>query len=195
MANRVIQHLRSNVIAYLALVVAISGGAGYALAATHSTKIHGCVSRRTHALYVKRRCGHGQRALTWNRLGRRGKTGATGAAASSAFGVIDTDGAIFGSQSKGISVKHTTTGVYAITITAKGCSKGGNAPTVTPTDTVSGPLPTGAVPVAWIDANASGDAGDVHFTVYTGYESTAGFTSADVRFDLEDACNPPGSTR
>jgi hypothetical protein len=59
---------------------AVFAGGGYALAASRSTVIHGCVNKRTHALTVTARCAKGTTALTWNRKGPAGARGAKGAA-------------------------------------------------------------------------------------------------------------------
>jgi hypothetical protein len=57
---------------------AMIGGGGYAIAATSSSVIHGCVNKKTHALTVSARCGKGTTALSWNKQGRTGGTGNTG---------------------------------------------------------------------------------------------------------------------
>ena len=189
MPRRIARSLRTHTVAYLALFLAIGGGSGYALAAANSNTIHGCVNKHTHALYIQSRCHRGQTKIVWKQQGPQGKQGATGPAASAAFGVVDTDGVLFAGQSQGVSVQHSATGIYEMTITAQGCSTGGNAPTVTPTQTIAGHLVDGSVvPVAWIDANGIDD----QFTVHTGFMSGGAFTVADVRFDVQDACRPAG---
>lgn len=129
---------------------ALIGGGGYALAASGSHTIHGCVNNKTHALTVQKRCGKGTKALSWNQVGPRGatgktgspgKTGATGAQGPQgpAGGVSATvDSASIGGtgfvvNAGGVTdVQHASTGTY--TLTATGCLK----PVATPQVTVVG---------------------------------------------------------
>ena len=58
-----LRHVRSNVVAYLALVVAIGGGGSYALAASSSNgTIAVCVDKGSGVMHLAKhpRCGHGQ---------------------------------------------------------------------------------------------------------------------------------------
>ncbi len=59
------RHAQRHAIAYLALFLAVGAGGGYAIAATNNNTIHGCVNKRTHALYIQARCHRGQTRLTW----------------------------------------------------------------------------------------------------------------------------------
>jgi hypothetical protein len=136
MPYRIVQHLRTNVVAYLALFLAVGGGGGYALAAANNKTIHGCVNTRTHALYIQARCHRGQTQVAWN---QQGPQGPTGAAPSTAFAVVDSTGLI--PQGQGISIQHLGSGEYLVTITARGCSTGANVPTVTPTQASSPTAP------------------------------------------------------
>jgi hypothetical protein len=192
MPHRISQHFRANVVAYLALFLAVGGGGGYALAAVNNKTIHGCVDTHTHALYIQARCHRGQNRVVWNQQGPQGKQGATGRAASAAFAVVDSTGLI--PQGQGISVQHLGTGTYLVTITAQGCSTGANVPTVTPTQAISPtqPIPpAGSVPVAWIEDNASNQ----HFTVHTGLQEGGSFAATDLRFDVQDVCQLSGGAK
>ena len=66
MPHRIARHLRANIVAYLALGVAVAGGGGYALAANRSTATHVCADRGgAHLLHLQARCHRGQQALSW----------------------------------------------------------------------------------------------------------------------------------
>jgi hypothetical protein len=81
---------------------AVLAGGGYAIAATRTSVIHGCINKKTHALTVVARCPKGSTVLTWNRQGRvgargpRGASGSPGTAATVSVGTVTTGGA--GSQ-------------------------------------------------------------------------------------------------
>jgi hypothetical protein len=77
-------YLRSNVLAGVALFVAL-GGTGYAMSGgfvAKSGQLSGCVgpSRVLKLLKPGHRCAKGQTAVAWNITGPRGPAGATGAA-------------------------------------------------------------------------------------------------------------------
>jgi hypothetical protein len=79
-------HLRSNVVGYLALFVAL-GGTSYALKGADGSEhvIHGCFQRRSGTLRIvaaSASCRRGEQALAWNREGQQGPTGAAGAPGS-----------------------------------------------------------------------------------------------------------------
>ena len=71
----------ANVVAALALFIALGGGA---LAATAFVgpdgRIHGCVDSKGHLILVKaaKTCGKGKHAIAWNEKGRRGPRGLRG---------------------------------------------------------------------------------------------------------------------
>jgi len=73
----------ATVVAYLALFVALGGGA---LAATsfvgNDGQIHGCVSKNGQLSVLKRgkKCGKGKRRLAWNQKGPAGQNGRDGTA-------------------------------------------------------------------------------------------------------------------
>jgi hypothetical protein len=61
---------------------AMIGGGGYAVGATSTSVVHGCVNKKTHALTVSAKCRKGTTEISWNKQGRvgaSGKTGKTGA--------------------------------------------------------------------------------------------------------------------
>jgi Collagen triple helix repeat (20 copies) len=75
----------SNVVATVALFIALGGGAFAATDRLQSPTgvVHGCVSKKTHVLRVIKtdhKCGRGSTALSFNSKGPVGAPGATGAA-------------------------------------------------------------------------------------------------------------------
>lgn len=64
-------------VAILAIAGAFATGA-YALGSARGT-IHGCESKRSHVLYVAKRCKRHDTALVWNKTGPQGAKGASGA--------------------------------------------------------------------------------------------------------------------
>jgi hypothetical protein len=73
------------------IVGAMLAGGGYALAASQSKEIHGCVSKKTHALTVESRCPKGTSSLSWGIVGPKGTKGTVGAKGAS--GVAGATGA------------------------------------------------------------------------------------------------------
>jgi hypothetical protein len=186
--ERVVVHLRANVVAYLALMFAVAGGGGYALAATAgSGTVAACANKRTGALFLDTsgRCGRGQMSVSWNREGRQGVPGKTGPAGSpppSAWAIVSNAGQA--QPSDGISAQRLSTGTYQITLTASACAGKENAPTVTVSDANPPNGQTaGAFPVAWV-----ADAGVGPFTVYTGVVVNGTFTPTDHTFNVQDVC-------
>jgi hypothetical protein len=84
------------------VVGAVLAGGGYAVAASRSTVIHGCVNKKTHALTVTAKCAKGTTVLTWSEKGptgakgAKGSSGAAGSAATVSVGSVTTGAA--GSQ-------------------------------------------------------------------------------------------------
>jgi hypothetical protein len=118
-------------LAIAVLAGALLGGAGYAIAASNSSKtVHGCVLKSTHVLLVQKHCRRGQNALTWNQRGPVGPTGAKGATgatgsqgvegaqgapgqnAVSAWEVVNADGSLASGTDLGIT--HEATGDYQL---------------------------------------------------------------------------------
>jgi hypothetical protein len=186
MHHRILRHLRVNVVAYLALGVAVAGGSGYALAATSTSKtITACANKKTGAIFYARhgRCGRRQIKLRWNQRGLRGRTGATGpqgapgAPAAQAWAIVGDDGSILFGQGQGLSAQHTGTGLYAITVTAAACAGKDASPIVTPSD---GGVPAGAFATAWVGNGLTGP-----FTVHTGVVSGGSFAPTDMTFNVQ----------
>jgi hypothetical protein len=73
------------------VIGAVLAGGGYAFAASSTTEIHGCVSKKTHTLTVTAKCGKQSTALTWSERGPAGAKGAKGA--NGARGTTGTAGA------------------------------------------------------------------------------------------------------
>jgi hypothetical protein len=202
-------HVRSNTVAYIALVFSvIGGGGGYAVAATthhgsaktpKKTAIVACASKKSGELFLHRRggkCAKGRHKVSWGvkgPKGARGAKGVTGAAGApgapspSVRGIFDEqDGSAFpGAQ--GATATETALGTFSVTITDPTCSQGINVPTVTPFDVYdsTGPaVPPGAVPVAWLSDNGSA----AQFVLHTGFVANGAFTTDGVRFALLDSC-------
>jgi hypothetical protein len=193
MMLRLLPALRRNLIAYLALFLAVGAGGGYAIAATGGGKtITACANKRTGELFLhsRGRCKRGFRKVSWNEQGRQGAQGGqgaqgpAGAAAISVWGSVANSGGLLTGQ--GLAVQHVSAGTYQITVTAAGCAQGANVPTITVDD--SNPpfgQSAGAFPVAW-DASG-GD--DQTFTVVTGVVVNGSFTATDHSFNVQDACS------
>jgi hypothetical protein len=179
MLLRPLRHLRRNVVAYCALAVAVAAGGGYAIAASNTTTIHGCVGNRTHVLYIQKRCNRGQRALVWSK-GIPARAPVTAWAAVNAVGFT-------GAGSRGISVQHTGTGTYDVTATLRECTQVTDAPIVTVgTAILPGSNPPGQFPVAWEVHSGNGPN---RFTVFTGIVISGSFTPTDEAFNVEVPCS------
>lgn len=193
MLLRLLHALRRNVIAYLALLLAVGAGGGYAIAATGSAKtITVCANKRTGELFLHSRggCKRGFKKVSWNEQGRlgaqggQGAQGPAGASAVSVWGIVADAGGLAAGQ--GLAVQRVSAGTYQVTVTAPACAQGANAPTVTVSD--SNPpagQSAGAFPVAWI----AGGAPNQTFTVVTGVVVGGSFTATDHTFDVQDACS------
>jgi hypothetical protein len=202
MLLRPLQHVRSNVIAYLALFLAIGGG-GYAVAATNTKTITVCADKKSGVLHLKTRgrCKRTQTRVTWNQQGPRGAQGipgptgqrgaqgiqgprgAQGAPAVSVWANVSDPGVVIAGQ--GISVQHVSAGTYQVTITDPTCSRETNAPVVSVSD-ANPPAghSVGAFPVAWYGATGANQ----QFTVFTGVVAGGTFTASDHTFDVHDTC-------
>jgi hypothetical protein len=187
--HRLIAHLRSNLVGWIALFVAI-GGTGYAATShPHSNTVNACANKKTGELSIRHgaRCKRGQVKLSWAKQGPKGPAGTS---AIQAFGAVGDTGIV--NPNDGISLQHSGPGVFVVTITLHGCATGLNDPTATVTSPSPsiGP-PAGAAPDLWIDANG----GQAQFTVHTGWISGGSFTPADYGFNIQDSCIPSGSQR
>jgi hypothetical protein len=184
MSARLLHHIRRNLVAYLAVFLGLSGG--YAIAASRSTTIRGCVVKATGELLVKARCSRGQTKLTWDQQGPQGLQGATGApgpAPPSARAIVNNNGQA--GPTDGITAAHVSAGTYQLTVTAAACVGAQNAPVVSVSDdNPPNGQTAGAFPVAWV-----ADTGTNQFTVYTGVIVNGTFTATDHTFNVQDVCN------
>jgi hypothetical protein len=191
--HRIQRHVRANVIAYLALVLAVGGGSGYAIAASRTTTIHGCVVKRTGELLIKKRCRRGQARLLFNQRGpigpkgdsgAPGQTGPAGAPAPSAWAVVAGDGVSQPDQTHDIIATRTSAGTYQLTATAPACVQANNSPIVSVSDAYppAGQL-AGAFPVGWVENGPANQ-----FTVLTGDVVNGVFTPSDHTFNVQDVC-------
>lgn len=186
--TQLLAHARRNVIAYLALILAVGAGGGYALAASANKTITACADKETGVLHLRAngRCTHRQTRVVWNQKGARGPrgpAGTPGAPAVSVWAVVSDKGTVIAGS--GVGVQHVSAGTYRVTITAPACAQRSNAPTVTVSDAnpPSGQS-VGAFPVAWV-----GDNGPTQpFTVDTGVVVNGVFAPTDHIFNLLDAC-------
>ena len=173
-------HFRSNIVAYLALAVAVGSGGSYALAATTSNGTVGvCVDKGSGVMHLAKhpRCGHGQ--------SRIGLSSALDRPAVSAWAGVELNGAI--ASGSGASVTHEGTGVYSVTVTAASCrDASNNAPLVSIND--SEPpysSATGTFPVAWTETAGTGFEA---FTIHTGVVVGGAFQPRDESFSFTDSC-------
>ena len=122
------RHLRSNVVAYLALAVAVGSGGSYALAATASNgTIAVCVDKGSGVMHLAKhpRCGRHQ--------SRIGLSSALDRPTVSAWAAVNDVGDI--ESGAGASITHAGTGVYEVTVTAASCRDAfNNAPVVSIND-------------------------------------------------------------
>lgn len=170
--TRILSYLRRNVIAFVALFFAVGAGGGYAIAATNSKTIHGCLNNRTRALYIQKHCHRGQSALVWNQQGQPSPT---------AWASVLADG--FTAGGHGISVQRVSAGTYNVTATPSQCAPASPGPTVTVNTSPPGALPAGGFPVAWETFNRN------KFTVYTGVVVDGSFTPSDEAFNVQVPCS------
>ena len=201
MLTRLLHHIRKNVIAYLALFVALGAGGGYAVAASNNKTITVCADKKTGVLHLKTRgrCKSSQTPVSWNQQGPQGSQGtqgpqgtqgaqglqgAQGPAGVTVWANVTNSGVIL--HGDGIAVQRQSAGTYEVTITAPACAQSNNAPVVSlsdanPPNGQSG----GAFPVAWYGATGSNQ----QFTVYTGVVVSGTFTATDHTFDVLDTCD------
>jgi hypothetical protein len=173
--TRILSAMRHNVIALVALFFAIGAGGGYAIAATSNKTIHGCVNKRTHALYVQKRCHGGQSALVWNQQGP---------ASPAAWAAVQANG-FTGAGARGITVQHVSLGTYNVIATPSQCTQVADAPTVTiNAGPPTGAPPVGAFPVAWETFTSRNK-----FTVSTGVVLGGNFTLTDEAFNVQVPCS------
>lgn len=195
MPGRIARHLRANVVAYIALFFALGGGGGYALAATSSKTIHGCVVKRSGELLLRNKCSRGESKVAWNQrgpAGPRGKTGVTGATGPagttpySAEGVVGING---GYDGTGFTSQPIATGEFLVTLTGPACSTdspGKPSLVVTPRGNPSFPATTSGG--SYDVADVAGTTVPGQFDVYTGEIVSGSYTPVDDSFNLVGAC-------
>ena len=171
------RHLRSNVVAYLALAVAVGSGGSYALAATASNgMIAVCVDKGSGVMHLAKhpRCGRHQ--------SRIGLSAALDRPAVSAWATADVNGGIE------TSITHAGAGTYEVRVTAANCRHAfNNAPVVSINDGEP-PYGTGAstaFPVAWTETASTGVEA---FTIHTGVVVSGAFQPRDEPFNFTDSC-------
>ncbi|MGO9903895.1 MAG: hypothetical protein ACLP0J_30475 [Solirubrobacteraceae bacterium] len=194
MPQRFLHHFRNNIISYLALLFAVGASGGYALAATQTKTIHGCITR-SHQLLIQTKCARDEKNLTWNQTGPQGpqgQTGATGTSPFSASGVVGTNGVAF-ANSQGFAVQPLATGEYQVTLTGAACSVSGGqgdslvvSPVGTPGDIAPG---TSGQYSEYHVADVEGVGGSPGvFNVYIGQVLNGSYAPENVNFDVLGAC-------
>jgi hypothetical protein len=188
MVTRLLHHIRNNVIAYLALFVALGAGGGYAMAASRTKTVTVCADKTTGVLHLKThgRCKRGQTRVIWNQQGPEGPQGPVGQPGTPAVSVwaqVTNAGALFSGQ--GLAVQHVSSGTYQVTVTAPACAHAMNAPSISVSDTnPPGGKVAGAFPVAWYSSTGANQ----QFTVFTGVVAGGSFTPTDHAFTVIDSC-------
>jgi hypothetical protein len=192
MLSKALKHVQRNTIAYVALFFAVGGGgAGAAVAATalSSNPVHACVSKKTGALYVAKRCTRSERALSFNQRGPAGPAGPTGVVA---YGQVDGLGHV--QAEKGMVITETATGMYTVRITADACKHDDDQiPVITPSGLGAEPEPGGYQPPPGggnvQPAISSADYGHDIFTINAGYlQSDGTFVFTPQGFNVLDVC-------
>jgi hypothetical protein len=178
--NAPLRHIRSNVVAYIALVVAVGGGGSYALAASRSNdEVAVCVDKGSGVMHVAKhpRCGRTQ--------SRIGLSSALDRPAVSAWAEVVSNGHVVAGA--GVSITHAGVGVYNVTVTAASCrDAGNNAPVVSASNTEPpGGQATTSFPVVWAGPASTGIEA---FTIYTGVVVSGGFQPRDESFNFTDSC-------
>jgi hypothetical protein len=183
--------IRKPAIVYVALLVVLAAGGGYALAASNTKTITVCADKGTGILHLKThgKCKRGQTRVTWNQKGPQGPQGVQGPAgqpgapAVSVWANVANSGSVVSGQ--GLTVQHVSAGTYQVTITAPACAQGSNAPVVTVSD-ANPPAgqAAGSFPVAWYGSTGLNQT----FMVFTGDVVNESFTPSDHTFTVMDSC-------
>jgi hypothetical protein len=182
--HAMLRHVRSNVVAYIALAVAVGSGGGYALAAVSASNgtIAVCVDKGSGVMHLAEhpRCGRGQR-----RIGLEPSL--------DAWAAVSPNGDI--NVGAGLSITHGGVGTYDVTVTAASCRHAQqNAPVVS-VDDAQPPAglasQQGAFPVAW--TQGIGFTGK-NLIIHTGVVVNGEFQPRDETFNITDSCGfPPGT--
>ena len=184
-----VRHLRSNVVAYLALAVAVGSGGSYALAAvsTSNGTIDVCVDKGSGVMHIAKhpQCGRHQ--------SRIGLSAALDRPTGRAWAAVAPNGVI--NVGSGLSITHADVGAYNVTVTARTCRNAlNNAPVVSVDD---GQPPAGfggnpgAFPVGWTEG--IGFTGK-NFIIHTGVVVNGEFQPKDETFNVADSCGGPSGT-
>jgi hypothetical protein len=182
MSHRILRHLHANIVGYVAIVIAIGSGGGYALAASaHNGTIAVCVDRSSGVMHLAKhaRCGRHQ--------SRIGLSSALDRPRGQAWAAVEPNGAI--NVGSGLSITYAGVGTYNVTVTAASCRNAlNNAPVVSVEDSQPpgglGSNP-GAFPVAWTEG--TGFTGKT-FTIHSGVVANGAFQPRDERFNITDSC-------
>jgi len=176
-------HLRSNIVAYVALAVAVGSGGSYALAATTSNgTIAVCVDNGSGVMHLAKhpRCGHHQSRIGLSSALDRPTVSAWAAATGVNGYVASAHGAVITQEGPGL---------YSVRVTAPNCRYAtNNAPVVSVND---GQPPAGlggtpgAFPVAWTETASSGIEA---FTIHTGVVVNGQFQPRTEAFNFTDSC-------
>ena len=174
------RHLHSNLVAYLALAVAVGSGGSYAIAASASNGTTAvCVDKGSGLMHLAKhpRCGRHQTRI--------GLSSALDRAPVNAWAEVVFDGHVV--TGAGVSIRHAGVGVYNITVTAASCrDAGNNAPVVSVSDSEPpGGQATTSFPVAWAGPVSTGIEA---FTIYTGVVVSGAFQPKDESFNFTDSC-------
>jgi hypothetical protein len=177
-----LRHVRPNVVAYIALAVAVGSGGSYALAAVSASNgtIAVCVDKGSGVMHLAKhqQCGRRQ-----SRIGLR--------PALEAWAAVAPNGDI--SVGSGLSITHLGVGIYNVTVTAASCRNAQqNAPVVSADDAEpAAGFSAGAFPVAW--TQGTGFTGKT-FITHTGVVVNGEFQPRDETFNITDSCGfPPGT--
>jgi hypothetical protein len=175
-----LRHLRSNVISYLALVVAVGSGGSYALAATTSNgTIAVCADKGSGVMHLAKhqRCGRHQSRIDLSSALDR-PTVSAWAAANEAGDIA---------SGSGVSITHTAGGTYEVRVTAASCRKAANNAPVVSINDGEPPYSSGsnAFPVGWTETASTGVEA---FTIHTGVVMSGAFEPRDEPFNFTDSC-------
>jgi hypothetical protein len=180
MLLRPLQHLRRNVIAYLALFLALGAGGSYALAASGSNgSVIVCADGGTGVMHLAKhqRCGRHQSRITLSSALDRPTV--------SAWAAANENGGI--ESGAGVTIAHRGVGLYNVTVTAASCRHAfNNAPVVSINDyDPPAGFGAGAFPTAWTQTASTGIEA---FTIHTGVVVSGAFEPRDERFNFTDSC-------
>ena len=172
--------IRSNVVAYVALVVAIGGSGSYALAASSSDgTVSVCVDKGTGVMHVAKHpsCGRHQSHI--------GLSSALDRETVNAWAAANEAGDI--ASGSGVSIRHTGAGTYEVRVTAASCRKAANNAPVVSINDGEPPYSSGstAFPVGWTETASTGVEA---FTIHTGVVMSGAFQPRDEPFNFTDSC-------